>query len=107
MRVTAPVQNKILKLLLTSGRPMSLRQITHSCSFTYHQVASCLTTLKNKGYVRKVRVGVYEVTEEAKLEELSPETQIRVLKAKVTELEDQINSLLTNLAKTQGTRKTS
>ncbi len=54
-----------------------------------------------------MRVGVYEVTEEAKLEELSPETQIRVLKAKVTELEDQINSLLTNLAKTQGTRKTS
>jgi len=86
---------------------MSLRQITHSCSFTYHQVASCLTTLKNKGYVRKVKVGVYEVTEVAKLEELSPDTQIRVLKAKVLELEAQVNSLLTVLAKIQGTRKVS
>lgn len=52
-----------------------------------------------------MRVGVYEVTEEAKLEELSPETQIRVLKEKVSELEEQINNLLTSLAKIQGARK--
>jgi len=83
---------------------MSLRQITHSCAFTYHQVASCLATLKNKGYVRKVSAGVYEVTEEAKLEELSPEIHIRVLKAKVSELEEHISSLLTILAKMKGTR---
>ncbi len=83
---------------------MSLKQITHSCKFTYQQVASSLTTLRNKGYVRKVGVGVYEVTEEAKLEELSPEIQIRVLKAKVSELEEHIKSLLNLVAKMKVTR---
>jgi len=73
---------------------MSLRQITHSCSLTYHQVASCLIALKAKGYVRKVKVGVYEITEDAKLEELSPEHQIMVLKQKINELEKMVNMLL-------------
>jgi len=94
MRITAPYQNEILNLLLQCGRPMSLRQITHSCSLQYQQVASCLLALKAKGYVRKVTVGVYEVTENAKLEVLSPETQIIVLKQKISELEILINTLL-------------
>jgi hypothetical protein len=74
---------------------MSLRQITHSCSLTYHQVASCLLALRSKGYVRKVSVGIYEVTENAKLEELSPENQIKSLKKKIFELENLINMLIT------------
>ena len=94
MRATAPYQNEILKLLLQYGRPMSLRQITHNCTLTYHQVASCLLALKTKGYVRKVKVGVYEVTENAKLEELSPETQIKILKQNINQLENLINALL-------------
>jgi len=44
--------------------------------------------------VRKVGVGVYEITEDAKLLELSPETQIKVLKDKINELENIIKSLL-------------
>jgi len=44
--------------------------------------------------VRKVKVGVYEVTEDAKLVELSPETQIRILKDKISELESFIKTLL-------------
>jgi DNA-binding IclR family transcriptional regulator len=94
MRVTAPYQNEILSILLRYGRPMSLRQITHSCSLTYHQVASCLLALKAKGYVRKVKTGVYEVTENAKMEELSPETQIKLLKDKISALENLVNTLL-------------
>ena len=57
-------------------------------------MASCLVALKAKGYVRNVKFGVYEVTEEAKLEELSPEVQIKVLKDKISELEKIIKSLL-------------
>jgi DNA-binding IclR family transcriptional regulator len=94
MRVSAPFQEEVLKILLRYGRPMSLRQITQSCSLGYHQVASCLIALKAKGYVRNVKFGVYEVTEDAKLEELSPETQIKILKQKISELEDIINKLL-------------
>jgi predicted transcriptional regulator len=94
MRVTAPYQNEILNILMRYGGPMSLRKITQSCSLTYHQVASCLLALKAKGYVRKVKVGVYEATEEAKLEELSPETQIKILKEKISELENILSSLL-------------
>ncbi len=75
MRVSAPFQDEVLKILLRLGRPMSLRQITQSCSLGYHQVASCLVALKAKGYVRNVKFGVYEVTEDAKLEELSPEAR--------------------------------
>lgn len=94
MKVTAPYQNEILKLLLRSGKPMSLRQITHNCTLTYNQVASCLLALKAKGMVRKVKAGVYEVTEDAKLEQLSPEVQIRNLKHKIIELENLLNTLL-------------
>ena len=94
MRVSAPFQEEVLKILLRCGRPMSLRQITQSCSLGYHQVASCLIALKAKGYVRNVKFGVYEVTEDAKLEELAPETQIKILKQKISELEDIINKLL-------------
>jgi hypothetical protein len=99
MKVSAPYQNEVLNILLKSRRPISLRQLTQSCSLTYHQVASCLGALQSKGYVRKVRVGVYEVTEDAKLVELSPETQIKVLKDKISELENIIKNLLTKISK--------
>lgn len=94
MRVSAPFQEEVLKILLRVGRPMSLRQITQNCSLGYHQVASCLVALKAKGYVRNVKFGVYEVTEDAKLEELSPDVQIKVLKQKINELENIIKKLL-------------
>lgn len=94
MKVSAPYQNEVLKVLLQIRRPISLKQLTQSCSLTYHQVASCLSALQTKGYVKKVRVGVYEVTEDAKLVELSPETQIKILKDKISELENMIKSLL-------------
>jgi predicted transcriptional regulator len=94
LKVTAPYQNEILNILLRNRRPISLRHLTHNCSLSYQQVASCLLALKAKGYVRKVKTGVYEVTENAKLEELSPETQIKILKGKISELEYIINSLL-------------
>jgi uncharacterized protein with FMN-binding domain len=44
--------------------------------------------------VKKVKVGVYEATEDAKLEELSPEAQIKTLKNKISELESIIKGLL-------------
>ena len=94
MKASAPYQTEVLNVLLRIRRPISLRQLTHNCSLTYHQVASCLVALKAKGYVRNVKFGVYEVTEEAKLEELSPEVQIKVLKEKISELEKIIRSLL-------------
>jgi predicted transcriptional regulator len=94
MKVSAPIQNEVLNVLLQIKRPISLRQLTHSCSLTYHQVASCLGALEAKGYVRKVKIGVYEVTEDAKLTEFSPEAQIKILKDKIRELENIINSLL-------------
>jgi DNA-binding IclR family transcriptional regulator len=99
MRVTAPYQNAILDVMLKSRKPMSLREITNQCQLTYHQVASCLIALKSKGYVRRVRTGLYEATEEAKLLELSPENQILILKNRVIELENEIKSLLMKLAK--------
>jgi hypothetical protein len=99
MKVSAPYQNEVLNILLKSRRPVSLRQLTQSCSLTYHQVASCLGALQSKGYVRKVRVGVYEVTEDAKLVELSPETQIKVLKDKISELENIIKNLLIKISR--------
>ena len=94
MTVTAPYQNEVLRILLHIRRPISLRQLTQSCSLTYHQVASCLSALQSKGYVKKVKVGVYEATEDAKLEELSPEAQIKTLKNKISELESIIKTLL-------------
>lgn len=94
MRVTSPNQNEVLAILLRIKKPISLRQITQSCSLTYHQVASCLIALKAKGYVRNVRAGVYEVTDDGKLEELSPETQIKILKNKISELENLLGSYL-------------
>ena len=94
MTVTAPYQNEVLRILLQIRRPISLRQLTQSCSLTYHQVASCLSALQSKGYVKKIKVGVYEATEDAKLEELSPEAQIKTLKNKISELESIIKALL-------------
>lgn len=99
MTITAPIQNEVLKILLQSRRPLSLRQLTQSCSLTYHQVASCLGALQSKGYVRKVKTGIYEVTEDAKLVELSPENQIRILKDKIGELENIIKSLMIKIHK--------
>lgn len=94
MRVQAPIQNEILKILIRSNKPISLRQLTNFSSFTYYQVASCLGALRAKGYVRKVKNGIYEVTEDAKLMELSSETQIKILKNKVNELEHLLSSML-------------
>ncbi len=94
MKVSAPYQKEVLNVLLRIRRPISLRQLTQNCSLTYHQVASCLVALKAKGYVRNVKFGVYEVTEDARLEELSPEAQIKILKDKISELENIIKSLL-------------
>jgi hypothetical protein len=98
MRVNAPYQNTVLSLLLQTKQPMSLREITNNCKLTYHQVASCLLALKLKGFVRRVEVGLYEVTEEAKLIELSPEKQISALQNRVIELENQIKALLTRIS---------
>lgn len=98
MTGTATYQNEVLRILLQIRRPISLRQLTHSCSLTYHQVASSLSALHSKGYVKKVKVGVYEATEDAKLEELSPEAQIKTLKNKVSELESIIKALLIKVA---------
>jgi DNA-binding IclR family transcriptional regulator len=94
MRVSAPFQDEVLKVLLKYGKPMSLRQITQQCTLGYHQVASCLVALKAKGFVRNVKFGVYEVTEDAKLEELAPENQIKILKQKINTLENIIKKLL-------------
>jgi hypothetical protein len=94
MRVTAVYQNEILTKLLQLKKPMSLRELTHCSSLSYHQVASGILALKLKGYVRKVKVGVYEATENAKIEALSPEAQIKILKNKINELENLISSFL-------------
>ena len=99
MRTKAINQNAILSLLLQHRKPMTLREVTHKCQLTYHQVASCLGALRQKGMVRRVRTGLYEVTEEAKLTELSPDTQIKILKEQISELENQVKSLVARLAK--------
>jgi len=92
--VTAHYQNTVLIILLQKRRPMTLKEITNDCRLTYHQVASCLAALKAKGYVNRIQTGLYEATEDAKLIELPPETQVRVLKQKVEELENQVKTLL-------------
>jgi len=99
MRTTAQYQNTILSLMLKVGKPMSLREITNQCQLTYHQVASCLGALTAKGYVKRIKVGLYEVTEEAKLQELSPEHQIQILKKRITDLENEIRALFLRLAR--------
>ena len=99
MKITAQYQNTILSLMLQIGKPMSLREITNHCQLTYHQVASCLSALRTKGYVKRIRTGLYEVTEEAKLLELSPENQVLILKKRITELENEIRVLFLRLAK--------
>jgi sugar-specific transcriptional regulator TrmB len=96
---SAPKQNAIINLLLQNNKPMSLREITNNSELTYYQVASVLMALKSKGYVRRIRTGLYEATDEAKLLELSPEIQVKVLKQKVEELEQQVRSLLIRLSK--------
>jgi hypothetical protein len=75
---------------------MSLREITNHCELTYHQVASVLTALSSKGYVRRVRTGIYEATEDAMLVE-DPARQVAVLKLRVAELERTIESLLSRM----------
>ena len=99
MRVNAPFQSSVLSLLLQFKQPMSLKEITNNCSLTYHQVASCVSALRSKGYVRRVESGFYEATEDAKIIELSPENQIQILKKKVEELEGQIRHLLTRFSR--------
>ena len=100
MRVNAQLQDTVLRLLLPH-REMSIRQLTNLGPLSYHQVASCLTALMSKGYVKRVRGGIYEVTEEARLTQLSPEIQIKALKQRVTELENIINSLITRISKSE------
>jgi DNA-binding transcriptional regulator YhcF (GntR family) len=93
LRVDAEKQNIVLGVLLTR-RVLSLRQLTNLCPLAYHQVASCLIALVSKGYVRRVRTGIYEVTEEARLITLNPEEQIKALQRKVVVLEAQIKKLM-------------
>lgn len=95
---SAPKQNAIISLLLQNNKPMSLREITNRSELSYHQVASVLVALRSKGYVKRIETGLYEATEDAKLLELSPETQVKVLKQKVEMLEQQVRSLLTRLS---------
>lgn len=80
--------------MLGKGRPLTLRQITNLCPMTYYQVASVLVALTGKGYVKRIRVGLYDVTEDAHLLELSPEAQIVALKKRIVELETLIKRLL-------------
>ena len=77
---------------------MSLREITNQSELTYHQVASVLVALKSKGYVKRIQTGLYEATDDAKLLELSPEIQVKILKQKVEELEQQVKSLLIRIS---------
>jgi hypothetical protein len=75
---------------------MSLRELTNHCALTYHQVASVLVALTSKGYVRRVKTGIYAATEDARLVE-DPDRQIAVLKLRVAELERTIESLLSRM----------
>ena len=95
----APFQYTILDLLLEQRKPMSLREITNRCQLTYQQVASCLSVLRAKGLVTRVQRGLYKVTEEAKLMEFPAEAQVKILKKKIEELENQIQALLIKLSK--------
>jgi predicted transcriptional regulator of viral defense system len=95
---SAPKQNEIITLLLQQNKPMSLREITNKSELTYHQVASVIVALKSKGYVKRIYTGLYEATDDAKLLELSPEIQIKILKQKVEVLEQQVKSLLIQLS---------
>jgi predicted transcriptional regulator of viral defense system len=96
---SAPKQNEIINLLLQHNKPMSIREIANNSELTYHQVASVLGALKSKGYVKRIRTGLYEATEDAKILELTPDIQIKILKQKVEELELQIKSLLIKLSR--------
>ena len=87
MRYDAVKQNMILKILLQNDQPTSLRKLTNMCDLTYHQVASCLSALCNKGYVQRVKAGVYQVTDEGRLLEVSLEEQVKALKMRVASLE--------------------
>ena len=99
MESTAFKQNTIVNLLLRTNKPMSIREITNQSELTYTQVASALSALKAKGYVKRIQTGLYEATDDAKLFELSPELQIKLLQNKVIELEQQVKSLLIKLSK--------
>ncbi len=74
---------------------MSLREITRTCTLTYHQVTSCLAALRNKGYVKRTCTGIYEVTDKAVLHKQSPETQVKLLQSRIDYLEDQLKKLVT------------
>ncbi len=96
MRITAPYQEIIRKLLTEQRKPMTLREITNNCSLTYHQVTSGLLALTNKGLVKRVQTGLYEATEDAMHLDLSPDAQIEYLKNRVEQLENHILLLLGN-----------
>ena len=93
--MVAEKQNVILNIFIQLRQPLHLRDLMLRCDLTYQQVASALTALVSKGYVRRVRAGVYQVTEEARLLELSSEHQVKVLKRRVEELELLVKRLLT------------
>ena len=99
MMSSAPKQNAIVQLLLQYNKPMSIREITNNSDLTYHQVASVLMALKSKGYVQRIETGLYAATDDARLIELSPDEQIKILRNKVDELESQVRSLLLRLSK--------
>lgn len=87
-------QDAVIKMLLKRNAPMTLREITFNSPFTYHQVFSVLSALKMKGLVRKVKAGIYEATDEAKINQMSPDAQIKMLKRKVEFLEQELKRAL-------------
>ncbi len=99
MMSSAPKQNAIIQILLKNNKPMNIRVITNNSDLTYHQVASVLMALKRKGYVKRIETGLYAATDDARLIEISPEEQIKILKNKVDELEYQRRFLLLRLSK--------
>jgi predicted transcriptional regulator len=93
MNSEAVIQNDIVKILIREKGGQKLKQISYMCPYTYHQVASAITALVSKGFVKKVSMGTYEVTEIASIMELEPDFQIKILQKKVAFLENELKNL--------------
>jgi predicted transcriptional regulator len=93
LKLEAIVQNNIMKVLVHENKECRLKEISYKCPYTYHQVASALTALISKGYVKRVGVGKYEATESAKIFELDKDYQIQILQKKVIFLENELKNL--------------
>ena len=78
--------------------PMALRQIVNHSDLTYHQAASALTALKQKGFVRSLGNGVYEAAGVAFMLKMSDAEKVRVLEAQVTEFQRVINEMALRIA---------